>query len=250
MRRADPGKPQIQLPVAAAVVDVESSDAQSKLLQKDLPETAHPETGLAAAETDAGQAAAAKTEVPTDTQTTAANGHHPSLPLDSKDNQTADSNPVLEVRPDGIRLSRYSSDEQLAGIMDLITSELSEPYSIYTYRYFIQSWPDLCIMAHDGDQLIGVVVSKLEMHDTNFRGYLAMLSVRKDYRNRKLGTHLVRKVIDRMIERNATEVVLEAELTNKGALGLYENLGFVRDKFLKGYYLSGVDAYRLKLWLQ
>lgn len=31
---------------------------------------------------------------------------------------------------------------------------------------------------------------------------------------------------------------------------LYENLGFVRDKRLFRYYLNGVDALRLKLWLR
>ena len=45
------------------------------------------------------------------------------------------------------------------------------------------------------------------------------------------------------------QVVLETEVTNKGALRLYENLGFVRDKRLFRYYLNGVDALRLKLWL-
>jgi N-alpha-acetyltransferase 30 len=53
-----------------------------------------------------------------------------------------------------------------------------------------------------------------------------------------------------MIQLNADEVVLEAEVTNKGALSLYENLGFVRDKRLYRYYLNGVEAFRLKLWLK
>lgn len=46
------------------------------------------------------------------------------------------------------------------------------------------------------------------------------------------------------------QVVLETEITNKPALKLYENLGFVRDKRLFRYYLNGVDALRLKLWLR
>lgn len=46
------------------------------------------------------------------------------------------------------------------------------------------------------------------------------------------------------------QVVLETEVTNRAALCLYENLGFVRDKYLHQYYLNGVDAYRLKLWLR
>lgn len=46
------------------------------------------------------------------------------------------------------------------------------------------------------------------------------------------------------------QVVLETEITNKPALRLYENLGFSRDKRLFRYYLNGVDALRLKLWLR
>ena len=44
-------------------------------------------------------------------------------------------------------------------------------------------------------------------------------------------------------------MALEAEVTNPGALALYEKLGFVRDKRLQRYYLNGNDAYRLKLLL-
>ena len=42
-------------------------------------------------------------------------------------------------------------------------------------------------------------------------------------------------------------MTLEAEVTNKGALALYGNLGFTRAKRLHKYYLNGVDAFRLKL---
>ena len=49
---------------------------------------------------------------------------------------------------------------------------------------------------------------------------------------------------------DSLQVVLETEITNKPALRLYENLGFVRDKRLFRYYLNGVDALRLKLWLR
>ncbi len=45
------------------------------------------------------------------------------------------------------------------------------------------------------------------------------------------------------------QVVLETEITNKGALGLYAKLGFRRDKRLHKYYMNGVDAFRNKLWL-
>lgn len=40
----------------------------------------------------------------------------------------------------------YESERQMPGIMRLITKDLSEPYSIYTYRYFIHNWPQLCFL--------------------------------------------------------------------------------------------------------
>ena len=43
----------------------------------------------------------------------------------------------------------YESELQMPDIMRLIQKELSEPYSIYTYRYFIHNWPHLCLMVKD-----------------------------------------------------------------------------------------------------
>ena len=44
-----------------------------------------------------------------------------------------------------------------------------------------------------------------------------------------------------------TQVVLEAETTNASALRMYQRLGFLRTKRLPKYYMSGSDAFRLKL---
>lgn len=40
----------------------------------------------------------------------------------------------------------YASELQMPDIMRLIQKDLSEPYSIYTYRYFIHNWPKLCFL--------------------------------------------------------------------------------------------------------
>lgn len=67
----------------------------------------------------------------------------------------------------GLKLSdvsfvQYTDEEtQMAPLMGLIDKELSEPYSIFTYRYFINNWPNLCILAHLGEQCIGVVICKV-----------------------------------------------------------------------------------------
>lgn len=145
----------------------------------------------------------------------------------------------------------YESELELPSIMKLIQKDLSEPYSIYTYRYFIHNWPKLCYLAIIDNKCVGCIVCKLDIHrQLTKRGYIAMLAVDKDYRKLKIGTTLVQKAIRVMIANQADEVVLETEITNQPALKLYENLGFVRDKRLFHYYLNGVDALRLKLWFR
>ena len=150
-----------------------------------------------------------------------------------------------------ISFIQYRDETQMPLIMRLIQKDLSEPYSIYTYRYFIHNWPNLCFLAMADGDCVGAIVCKLDMHKkVTKRGYIAMLAVDSNYRKRRIGSTLVKKAIEAMVDDEADEVVLETEITNKPALKLYENLGFVRDKRLFRYYLNGVDASRLKLWLR
>ncbi len=45
-----------------------------------------------------------------------------------------------------VRYEVYQSEEKLGEMVKLIEADLSEPYSIYTYRYFLQNYPDLCFL--------------------------------------------------------------------------------------------------------
>jgi len=150
-----------------------------------------------------------------------------------------------------IEYSAYVGEHQLVDIMALIDKDLSEPYSIYTYRYFINNWPELCVLATLAGTIIGVVVCKLDARhragSSRQRGYIAMLAVDHEHRKLGIGSRLVREAIHKMIIDHADEVALETEITNKGALALYETLGFIRDKRLHKYYLNGGDAFRLIL---
>ena len=99
--------------------------------------------------------------------------------------------------------------------------------------------------------MIGVVVCKLETHRSGpFRGYIAMLAVQESHRGQGIATKLVCMAIDAMAARNADEIVLETEVTNKASLKLYERLGFLRSKRLHRYYLNGNAAFRLILYMK
>ncbi|KAF8507425.1 acyl-CoA N-acyltransferase [Gautieria morchelliformis] len=149
-----------------------------------------------------------------------------------------------------ITYRQYVGETDLPAIMRLVESELSEPYVIYTYRHFLHKWPHLSFLAFDSrsSQPVGVIVCKQSRHrNGNDRGYIGMLSVRKSWRNRGIAKTLVNLSIEAMCAHNVDEVILETEFDNSAALGLYESLGFIREKRLFRFYLNGKDAFRLVL---
>lgn len=94
----------------------------------------------------------------------------------------------------GVTYRQYVDEHDLPAVMALVDKDLSEPYSVFTYRYFLAQWPQLCFLAHDGGRdgpPIGVVVCKVEPHrGRQLRGYLAMLVVDKSARGRGVGAFL------------------------------------------------------------
>ena len=148
----------------------------------------------------------------------ASHGRAPSAPLNSSLHfirallrPTIHDAVMSHDAPSALRYVRYDGareNEYVPAMRQLISKDLSEPYSIYVYRYFLYQWGDLCFLAMDDkDEMVGVVVSKLEPHRGGpLRGYIAMLAVRQEFRGQGIATKLVRMAIDAMIERDADEV--------------------------------------------
>ncbi|KAG0205170.1 N-alpha-acetyltransferase 30 [Mortierella sp. GBA30] len=184
---------------------------------------------------------------PSETKNTVTSSSAPKAKAQQQSKDDAAAPPLPPIEYIG-----YKSELQLPGMMSLIENDLSEPYSIYTYRYFLHQWPKLSFLAMDKDKgsCIGVVVCRLEPHgrSNRNRGYIAMLAVSKEYRKRKIGTTLVLMAIEAMKKAGADEIVLETEYTNQSAIALYQQMGFIKDKRLYRYYLNGIDAFRLKLF--
>lgn len=65
---------------------------------------------------------------------------------------------------EGLQYVQYHSSKEstyLAAIRQLISNDLSEPYSIYVYRYFLYQWGDLCFLVRPQVSSIFVVAQEL-----------------------------------------------------------------------------------------
>ena len=73
---------------------------------------------------------------------------------------------AAKMSDDQIEFRTFENEADLQTIISMISLELSEPYPIYTYRYFVQKWPHLTYLAYKRDdperKCIGCIVSKLD----------------------------------------------------------------------------------------
>lgn len=68
-------------------------------------------------------------------------------PAATNDEQTSRTSNAAN-KPD-LRYVSYGTEKEspfLPAIRELISKDLSEPYSIYVYRYFLYQWGHLCYM--------------------------------------------------------------------------------------------------------
>lgn len=62
--------------------------------------------------------------------------------------RTIDSKDLRESDLQYIQYEPSKEEQYLPAIRQLISKDLSEPYSIYVYRYFLYQWGDLCYMVY------------------------------------------------------------------------------------------------------
>lgn len=132
---------------------------------------------------------------------------------------------------DSVTISCYKDISSHPNVLDrlisLITLELSEPYSVYTFRYFLFNWPELALLAIHGGDIVGVVLCKLNLQmrgdgvpagdteDCCKRGYIGMVAVAPEFRRRGIGSRLTSMAIDRMKALGAEEVKLQLNLCSR-----------------------------------
>lgn len=94
------------------------------------------------------------------------------------------------------------------------------------------------------DVIVGYLIYDL-LYD---RVEIVNIYVLDKYRNNKIGTLLLKYLVDLCEKNNIINITLEVKVSNIYALNLYNNFGFVKKAIRKGYY-NGEDGYLMELSL-
>jgi ribosomal protein S18 acetylase RimI-like enzyme len=117
---------------------------------------------------------------------------------------------------------RFAAENDLDGILEV--ERLSFPtWNQWSYGDFQAALKDLFFVFLDG-KITGFLIAS-SWEDTK-RAVILRIAVRPDHRKRGIATRLIEAAIGKFREMGIREVEIDVEIVKRGAIQLYEKVGF------------------------
>ena len=114
----------------------------------------------------------------------------------------------------------------------------------FFYMQFYETCSDGFIVAEVNGLVVGFVVGFLSSETT---GRIFSLAVHPSYQNRKLGSALLKDIIQVFRRIGVSEIILEVRKGNVKARKFYERHGFHQTGVVEKYYNNGESACMMRL---
>lgn len=149
---------------------------------------------------------------------------------------------------------RRCNGEDIPSVIEVNMKTLPEHYSDYFYYEILKDFPSTFLLAINGATVVGYVMCRIEYglsmtkkFGFGKKGHIISVAVLEEHRNRGIGTSLIKHALEQIRKGSGKECYLEVRTTNKGAIELYEKLGFKIGSTLHGYYKDGESAYTMAM---
>jgi [ribosomal protein S18]-alanine N-acetyltransferase len=147
---------------------------------------------------------------------------------------------------------RHCGPDDIPSVINVNTLTLPEHYSDYFYYDILKDFPSTFLLAEQGGKVVGYIMCRIEYglsmtkrFGLAKKGHIISIAVLEEYRNRGIGSRLIRDALEEIRKTSGKECYLEVRTTNKGAIELYEKLGLKVSSTLHGYYKDGESAYTM-----
>lgn len=149
----------------------------------------------------------------------------------------------------GFKIREFESAD-IEKVVYINRVSLPENYSLRFFMEHHEKWPKAFLVAEVDGEVVGYVMCRVELGwgyckpGLTRKGHVVSIAVLEGYRRRGIGKALMEEALKALSKYyKASEVYLEVRVSNYPAISLYEKLGFMKKRILKGYYLDGEDAY-------
>jgi [ribosomal protein S18]-alanine N-acetyltransferase len=106
------------------------------------------------------------------------------------------------------------------------------PWSRSMFASELAKGTSICLGAFEGDRLVGYVVNSRYVD----AWHVMNVAVDPDHQRRGIATRLLERLFELTSDDDERGYTLEVRVSNRGAIRLYERLGFERHGLRRGYY--------------
>jgi ribosomal-protein-alanine N-acetyltransferase len=115
-------------------------------------------------------------------------------------------------------------------------------YSHAMLRYFLKLSSAACLLAADGKEIGGFIVSSVNAP----LAHIITLDVAEAHRRSGIGSMLLTAMENNMATQGVHTVLLETAVDNEAAVAFWQRHGYRIEGVLKRYYLGRIDAYEMR----
>jgi ribosomal-protein-alanine N-acetyltransferase len=115
-------------------------------------------------------------------------------------------------------------------------------YSKNTLKYFLSLASADCVVATEGDRIIGFILTE----ENPPLAHVITLDVAEAQRRTGIGTLLLAEIERNLSLRGVRTVLLETATENEAAVAFWQRHGYRIEAVLKRYYLGRLDAYEMR----
>ncbi|XP_015119198.1 N-alpha-acetyltransferase 20 [Diachasma alloeum] len=119
---------------------------------------------------------------------------------------------------------------------------LTETYGLPFYMLYLARWPEYVQVAESpSGELMGYIMGKAEGRGDSWHGHVTALTVSPDYRRLGLAAKLMKYLEEVSEKKQAYFVDLFVRVSNKVAIQMYQQLGYIVYRTVLEYYSGDPD---------
>jgi ribosomal-protein-alanine N-acetyltransferase len=115
-------------------------------------------------------------------------------------------------------------------------------YSKTTLRYFLALSSARCLLAVDGIDIAGFILSELD----GPLAHIITLDVAEAHRRSGVGSLLLNAAENSLSTQGVRTIFLETAVNNHAAVNFWTRHGYIKEGILKRYYLNRIDGYEMR----